>query len=56
MEENDQAEANPEKVKELTKRLMEFSWEMTPLKYLENLVKARKVNALMCWEENPPRP
>ncbi len=55
-EENDQAEANPEKVKELTKRLMDFAWEMTPSKYLEDLVSARKFGAPMYWGENPPRP
>jgi arylsulfatase A-like enzyme len=55
-EENDQAETNPEKVKELTKRLMEFAWEMTPSKYLEDLVSARKSNAPVYWGENPPRP
>lgn len=55
-EENDQAEANPEKVKELTKRLMEFAWEMTPSKYLEDLMSARKTSAPMYWGENPPRP
>ncbi len=55
-EENDQSEANPEKVKELSKRLTEFAWEMAPSKYLADLVKPRKVEAPMYWGENPPRP
>lgn len=55
-EENDQAEANPEKVKELSKRLAEFAWDMTSSKYLEDLLKARRIDAPMYWGENPPRP
>jgi len=55
-EENDQAETNPEKVKELAKRLTELAWEMASSKYLEDLLRARKVDAPMYWGENPPRP
>jgi hypothetical protein len=43
-------------VKELGKRLADFAWEMTPSKYLDDLIKARKVDAPMYWGENPPRP
>lgn len=55
-EENDQSAANPDKVKEMTKRLTELAWEMAPSKYMEDLLKARKVDAPMVWGENPPRP
>lgn len=55
-EENDQSTASPDKVKELNKRLIELTWEMAPSKYLEDLLKPRRVDAPMVWGENPPRP
>lgn len=55
-EENDQAAGNPDKVKELSKRLNDAAWEMAPSQYLQDLLKARKATAPMAWGENPPRP
>jgi arylsulfatase A-like enzyme len=55
-EENNKAEAEPERVRDMMKRLTDYAWEMTPSKYIEELHKARKHDAPMFWGENPIRP
>jgi arylsulfatase A-like enzyme len=55
-EENNKAEAEPERVRDMMKRVTDYAWEMTPSKYIEELQKARKHDAPMFWGENPIRP
>jgi hypothetical protein len=55
-EENNRADTEPERLRDMTKRLTEYAWEMTPSRYVEELKKARKHDAPMIWGENPVRP
>lgn len=55
-EENNKVEAEPERVRDMLRRLTEYAWEMAPSKYLEELQKAHKHDAPMVWGENPVRP
>jgi arylsulfatase A-like enzyme len=54
-EEDNAAERNPELVKEMTVKLNEYLWEMSPSKYVEELLRARKGDMPMVWGANPPR-
>ncbi|MGH8630550.1 MAG: arylsulfatase B [Burkholderiales bacterium] len=55
-EEDNRAEREPQKVRELLARLNEFAWEMAPSLYLADLARARKHDAPAFWGENPVRP
>lgn len=54
-EEDNQAERDPERVRTLTRRLVDYAWEMAPALYLEDLTRPRKVETPMVWGENPVR-
>ncbi|MFN0040093.1 MAG: arylsulfatase B [Burkholderiales bacterium] len=44
-----------ERLRSMQARLMEYAWDMSPSKYLEDLAKPRKAEAPIYWGENPAR-
>jgi arylsulfatase A-like enzyme len=54
-ESQNQAEAYPDRVKSLLKRLNDFSYEMATSLYLEELGQARTVPLPIYWGDNPMR-
>ena len=54
-EEDNQAERDPERARTMSRRLVDYAWEMAPALYLEDLTRARKVETPMVWGENPMR-
>lgn len=54
-EEDNAADRNAELVKDMTVKLNEYLWEMSPSKYMDELLRARKTDMPMVWGANPPR-
>ena len=55
-EEDNHAEREPQRIREMLVRLNEYAWEMAPSLYLEDLQKPRKYPAPVHWGDNPERP
>jgi arylsulfatase A-like enzyme len=54
-EEDNAADRNPERVKQLRARLDEYAWEMVPSLHLEALGRPHKTSLPMVWGANPIR-
>jgi hypothetical protein len=55
-EEDNHAEREPQRIREMLVRLNEYAWEMAPSLYLEDLQKPRKHQTPVHWGDNPERP
>jgi arylsulfatase A-like enzyme len=55
-EQDNQAELEPERVRALRQRLIEFVGEMAPSKYLDELAGPHSARQPIYWDENPVRP
>lgn len=55
-EEHDQSKREPDRVRNMLKRLNEYAWEMKPSMYLEDLMRARPYDTPIFFGENPQRP
>ncbi|PWT72086.1 MAG: sulfatase [Proteobacteria bacterium] len=55
-EEDNQVDREPERVAALLKRLTEYAWEMTPSRYLDDLMHPHRGDMPIYWGDNPVRP
>jgi arylsulfatase A-like enzyme len=55
-EEDNHAEREPQRIKEMLARFDEFAWEMVPSLYLEDLSRPHKHPTPVYWGDNPAHP